>query len=94
MVIYALEKGVNVLCEKPLCIKEEDIGRIVEAESKSRATLGVCLQNRYNNSSRFVKQLLEGKKSILRSVTYLGIATKSIIARAHGAENSQPRAVV
>lgn len=62
MVIYALEKGVNVLCEKPLCIKEEDIGRIVEAESNSRATLGVCLQNRYNNSSRFVKQLLEGKK--------------------------------
>ena len=60
--IYALEKGVNVLCEKPLCIKEEDIGLIVEAESKSRATLGVCLQNRYNNSSRFVKQLLEGKK--------------------------------
>lgn len=62
MAIYALDKNVNVLCEKPLCIKIEDIDRIIDAERRSKAMLGVCLQNRYNNSSRYVKQLLDGKK--------------------------------
>ncbi len=62
MAIYALNKNVNVLCEKPLCIKVEDIDRIIEAESKSKAMLGVCLQNRYNKSSQYVKKLLDCKK--------------------------------
>ena len=46
MVISALERNINVLCEKPLCIKEEDIPRILSAECNSKAKLGVCLQNR------------------------------------------------
>ncbi|MBO4380629.1 MAG: Gfo/Idh/MocA family oxidoreductase [Clostridia bacterium] len=62
MVIYALQKGVNVLCEKPLCINEKQIGEILEAEKKSKAILGVCFQNRYNNSSQFAKEYLQGKK--------------------------------
>lgn len=62
MAIYALGKNVNVLCEKPLCIKVEDVDRIIDAESKSKAMLGVCLQNRYNKSSQYVKHLLDGKK--------------------------------
>lgn len=61
MVIEALERGINVLCEKPLCIKEEDIDRILEAERKSSAKLAVCLQNRYNSANRSVKEYLEGK---------------------------------
>lgn len=32
MVIYALQKGVNVLCEKPLCINEKEIENILAAE--------------------------------------------------------------
>lgn len=62
MAIYALGKNVNVLCEKPLCIKVEDVDRIIDAESKSKSMLGVCLQNRYNKSSQYVKHLLDGKK--------------------------------
>ena len=62
MAVYALNKNVNVLCEKPLCIKVEDIDRIIDAESKSKAMLGVCLQNRYNKSSQYVKKLLDDKK--------------------------------
>ncbi len=61
MIIDALERNVNVLCEKPLCIKEEDIPRILEAERKSKAQLGVCLQNRYNAANRAVKTYLTGK---------------------------------
>lgn len=62
MIIKALDKGVNVLCEKPLCIKEEDIARIIEAEKCSKAKLGVCHQNRYNNVNVFVKDYLKDKE--------------------------------
>jgi len=62
MVIEALGRGINVLCEKPLCIREEDIGRILDAAKNSTAQLGVCLQNRYNASNLAVKEYLEGKK--------------------------------
>ena len=62
MVVEALGRGINVLCEKPLCIKREDIDRILEAERQSGAMLGVCMQNRYNAANLFVKEHLEGKK--------------------------------
>ena len=62
MTIYALERNVNVLCEKPLCIKKEDVARIIDAENKPEAMLGVCLQNRYNKSSQFVKRYFQNKK--------------------------------
>ena len=62
MVIYALNKGINVLCEKPLCISSEEIEAVLEAEKNSSAQLGVCFQNRYNETSRFAKGCLEDKK--------------------------------
>lgn len=61
MVIEALSRGINVLCEKPLCIREEDIARILEAERNSTACLAVCHQNRYNSANRFLKEYLSGK---------------------------------
>lgn len=64
MVIDALNKNVNVLCEKPLCILESDIERILEAEKNSKAMLGVCHQNRYNLENRIAKQYLQDKKVI------------------------------
>lgn len=61
MVVSALEKNVHVLCEKPLCIREEEIPRILAAERKSSATLGVCHQNRYNPANLFFKDHIAGK---------------------------------
>lgn len=62
MIVEALERDINVLCEKPLCIRREDLPRIAEAERASRAQLGVCLQNRYCAVNRYVKEFLEGKE--------------------------------
>jgi len=62
MCIYALNKDINVLCEKPLCIKYEEIDTILDAASKSKAQLGVCLQNRYSDINRYVKNLIENDK--------------------------------
>lgn len=64
MVIYALERGINVLCEKPLCISREEIEKILEAERNSTAQLGVVLQNRYNPANEFVKQYLGEEKAV------------------------------
>ena len=62
MIVFALEHGCNVLCEKPLTIHLADIDRIIAAEDASSGMLGVCLQNRYNPSSAFAKRYLVGKK--------------------------------
>ncbi len=59
MILGALKRDIHALCEKPLCIHREDIPLILEAEAASKATLGVCLQNRYNEANLFAKQYLE-----------------------------------
>ena len=59
MTIAALDRGINVLCEKPLCIKEEDIPRILAAEERSSAKLGVCFQNRYAPANDYIKKYLQ-----------------------------------
>lgn len=69
MVVAALERGVNVLCEKPLCIKEADIARILDAEAASSAQLGVCMQNRYNSANLFAKRLTEEEGCAPRNAT-------------------------
>ena len=63
-VIYALDKGVNVLCEKPLCAHPEQLRRILDAEARSTAVLGVCHQNRYNKTVAFAREFLK-KREIL-----------------------------
>ena len=64
MIIEALSRDINVLCEKPICIKEEDILRILDAEKSSKAILGVCHQNRYNQENVFVKDYLKDKNIV------------------------------
>ena len=62
MVVACLQRNIHVLCEKPMCIRKEDISLIVKAEKSSNAILGVCHQNRYNDVNVFLKQYLCGKE--------------------------------
>lgn len=62
MTVAALKQNIHVLCEKPLCIRAEEIERILEAERESSATLGVCHQNRYKNVNGFLKEYLSDKE--------------------------------
>ena len=62
MVINALNKNVNVLCEKPLAISLTELDEIEVAVKNSTAILGVCQQNRYNDASRFAKTYFSDKK--------------------------------
>lgn len=62
MSVFALERGCNVLVEKPMCIRTEEIARIRKAVKASKKHFGVCHQNRYNGSSLFAKEYLKDKK--------------------------------
>ena len=53
----ALARGINVFLEKPVCISEEEIARMTEAEKKSRGRVCVCFQNRLNHSVLLAKKL-------------------------------------
>ena len=57
MSVAALKRGVNVLCEKPVCIDEGQYRQLIEAEALSSAQLGVCFQNRYLETNEKLKSL-------------------------------------
>ncbi len=57
MTVRALNRGIHVLCEKPLAISEEELQAVLDAERKSRAFLGVCHQNRYEPNMRKLKEI-------------------------------------
>ena len=60
--IYALNKGVNVICEKPDAINTEEAEKMQAAAEKSGKTLMVIRNNRYRASTKFLKQFIaEGK---------------------------------
>lgn len=64
MIIFALNNGVNVLCEKPLAISFEQLQNIENAVKCSNAQLGVCHQNRYNAPINYVKQLIQDEQVV------------------------------
>lgn len=59
MSIKAMNKGIHVLCEKPLAVTYDDAVKMCECAEKNNVYLGTCFQNRYNQSSRYIKKLLE-----------------------------------
>ena len=62
MIVSALKRNVNVLCEKPICISEEELAEIKVALENTKAKLGVVQQNRYNESAKYMKSYLKDKK--------------------------------
>ncbi len=59
---YAIEQGVNVLCEKPMSIRYEDAVENVKLAEEKGVKYGIIFQCRYNDSARLVKEsLLKGK---------------------------------
>ncbi len=59
MAIDALNAGKHVLCEKPMAIHAADAERMAEAAQRSGKQLAVCFQNRYNQSSRKIREYLD-----------------------------------
>jgi len=62
MACAALDKNINVLCEKPLAISFEQLKNIEKSVERSKAFLGVNLQNRFNKSILYVKEFFKDRK--------------------------------
>jgi UDP-N-acetyl-2-amino-2-deoxyglucuronate dehydrogenase len=56
--IAALERGINVISEKPLASTLADGERLAAAAAASSARIGVCFQNRYNQAVQAMQQRL------------------------------------
>ena len=57
MAVYAAEKGVHILTEKPMAIELADAYAMIEAAENSGVVLGVIFQNRYNPGSKLIKSI-------------------------------------
>ena len=55
-----LARDVSVLLEKPIAHTLADGERLAMAADDSTAILGVCFQNRYNDTARALRELLDG----------------------------------
>ncbi|MDB5221734.1 MAG: Gfo/Idh/MocA family oxidoreductase [Chitinophagaceae bacterium] len=60
--IQALEKGLHVLCEKPLCISTKDGKAMIAAAEKAGKYLFVVKQNRFNPPVAEIKKLCDENK--------------------------------
>lgn len=56
--IAALERGINVISEKPLASTMADGERLAAAAAASTARIGICFQNRYNQAVQAMAQRL------------------------------------
>lgn len=65
MAIKALDLGINVFLEKPMCINREQIAAMLDAEKKSNAKICVCFQNRYNPSTIKAKEIADADGGVI-----------------------------
>ena len=59
MTVAALERDIYVCLEKPICINREEIKILLEAEKKSRASVAVSFQTRYNTANVIAKKIAD-----------------------------------
>ena len=57
--IYALEKGINVLLEKPMCVTLDEAVEMMRAEKKSGKILTVGFQPRFDKNMQMIKKIVE-----------------------------------
>ncbi len=67
--IYALQKGVHVLLEKPMCVTLEEAVEIRKAELKSGKILSIGFQPRYNPNMIKLKEIVQS--GVLGKIYYI-----------------------
>lgn len=73
MAIDAMRAGKHVLTEKPMAITVSDAEEMIRVSRQTGRVLGVSFQNRFNKTSRRVKELIESKQvgSVLGARAFL-----------------------
>ena len=67
--IYALDKGVNVLLEKPMCVTLEEAVEILKAEKRSGKVLSIGFQPRFDPNMIMVKEVVQS--GVLGDIYYI-----------------------
>ena len=67
--IYALDKGVNVLLEKPMCVTLEEGIEILKAEKRSGKVLSIGFQPRFDPNMKMLKEVVQS--GVLGKIYYL-----------------------
>lgn len=67
--IYSLEKGVNVLLEKPMCVTTEEAVEIMRAEKKSGKILSIGFQPRLDPNMIKLKEIVQS--GVLGKIYYI-----------------------
>ncbi len=57
--VYALDHGVNVLLEKPMCVTTEEAVEICRAEKRSGKLLSIGFQPRFDENMKMVKKVVQ-----------------------------------
>ena len=57
--IYALDHGVNVLLEKPMCVTIEEAAEICKAEKRSGKVISVGFQPRFSPNMQMIKKIVQ-----------------------------------
>ena len=67
--IAALNKGVHVLLEKPMCVTTEEAVEIMKAEKKSGKILSIGFQPRMDANMKMIKKIVES--GVLGKIYYI-----------------------
>ncbi len=67
--IYALNKGVNVLLEKPMCVTTEEAVEIMKAEKASGKIITIGFQPRGDENMKMVKKIVQS--GVLGDIYYI-----------------------
>ena len=57
--IYALDHGLNVLLEKPMCVTLDEAVEICRAEKRSGKVLSIGFQPRFDENMKMIKKIVE-----------------------------------
>ena len=60
--VKAMEKGINVICEKPISLKEEDIDRVYSTDEKNGVKFMVAQVRRFWPEYEVLKEIFDTKK--------------------------------
>lgn len=57
--LYCIDRGVNVIIEKPMAMSMEDANKIIELSEKKNVKVSACHQNRFNVAVQELRKALE-----------------------------------
>ena len=60
--LYCIEKGVNVIIEKPMAMNIDDAQRIIDLAKEKNVKVSACHQNRFNIAVQKLRKAIEGKR--------------------------------